>query len=116
MATVLVTSEGKVTFLRVHERGTGFGPESDKIDVEVVARLDSVPDRGLGFQLRTDENQPVRQGMLGLLRDAFEHDFTARIDYDIDQDAGRNNGIIIRVALVKKADGTTPDRGDVVLR
>jgi hypothetical protein len=101
MATKLLASQGKLTFLRVHEVGSAFGPPSDRIDAEVIARLDSVPDRGLGFQLREDGNRPVRQGMLDLLRDAFENDTTTRIEYELDEDAGKKNGIIIRVILLR---------------
>jgi hypothetical protein len=95
----LLQSSGKVSFLRVHEVGSGFGPPTDQIDVEVVFRLDSQPDRAMGFQLRNDGNRPVRQGMLDLLRDAFAHQSTAVVDFDLD--AGKNNGVAIRVALRK---------------
>jgi hypothetical protein len=66
MASRLVASTGKVFELRVIELGSRYGPPADQIDVEVVAKLDSVPDRGMGFQLRDDANRPVRQGMLDL--------------------------------------------------
>jgi hypothetical protein len=36
----LIESRGKVTFLRVHDVGTGFGPPSDFIDVDVVVQLE----------------------------------------------------------------------------
>ncbi len=37
----LLESKGRITFLRVHDVGTGFGPPTDFLDVEVVypARL-----------------------------------------------------------------------------
>lgn len=95
----LVQSSGKLTFLRVHNVGTRFGPSSDQIDVEVVMKLSSQPDRAMGFQLRNDSNRPVRQGMLDLLRDAFNHNWTVTVDYDLD--TGKKNGVAIRVALTK---------------
>jgi hypothetical protein len=95
----LLQSSGKVTFLRVHDVGTGFGPPSDFIDVEVVVQLNTQPGKSFGFQLRNDANRPAREGMLGLLRDAFNTNATAVIDYNIAP--GKKNGVIIRVALTK---------------
>jgi hypothetical protein len=34
---------GRITFLRAHDVGTGFGPPDDLIDVEAVVKLDSRP-------------------------------------------------------------------------
>jgi hypothetical protein len=95
----LLASTGKLTFLRVHDVGTAFGPPDDRIDVEVVAKLNSEPDRAMGFQLRNDGNRPARQGMLDLLRDAFNNDWNVTIDYNLD--AGDKNGVAIRIALKK---------------
>ena len=97
----MIASQGRVKELRVVELGSRHGPPSDQIDVEVVAELDSVPDRGMGFQLRDDQNRPVRQGMLDLLRDAFQLGCQTRIEYSIDLEAGKKNGIIVRVILLK---------------
>jgi hypothetical protein len=101
MASKLIASQGKVTELRVVELGTKYGPPNDQIDVEVVAELDTVPDRGLGFQLRNDENRPVRQAMFDLLTVALESGSRTRIEYSIDLDAGKKNGVILRVILLK---------------
>jgi len=95
----LLESSGKLTFLRVHDVGTGFGPPTDFIDVEVVIKLDSKPKNAFGFQLRNDNNRPARAGMLDLLRDAFNHNWVVVIDYNLD--AGKTNGVIIRTALTK---------------
>jgi hypothetical protein len=95
----LLESWGKITFLRVHDVGTGWGPPYDFLDVEVVVKLDSRPQNAFGFQLRNDGNRPARAGMLDLLRDAFNHNWTVVIDYYIDP--GKSNGRIIRTALVK---------------
>jgi hypothetical protein len=85
--------------LRVHERGSGYGPPTDFIDVEVVMQYAGRPADAFGFQLRTDANQPAREGMLNLLRDAFNHGWIANIDHETP--AGKHNGIIIRVWLTK---------------
>jgi|SRR3954454_23962504 len=90
---------GKITFLRVHDVGTGFGPPSDFLDVEVVVKLDVQPANAFGFQLRDDGNRPARAGMLDLLQDAFNNNWTVSVDYDID--AGKSNGVIMRTALLK---------------
>ena len=95
----LIASTGKLTFLRVHNVGTAFGPPADQIDTEVVMKLSSVPDRAMGFQLRNDTNRPARQGMLDLLRDAFNNNWTVTVDYHLD--TGKKNGVAIRVALRK---------------
>jgi hypothetical protein len=79
--------------------GTGFGPPSDFIDVEVVIQIDTRPGESFGFQLRTDDNRAARQGMLDLLRDAFSNNGTVVIDYDIEPP--KKNGVIMRVALTK---------------
>lgn len=101
MATKLIASQGKVKELRVVELGSRHGPPTDQIDVEVVAELDTVPDRGMGFQLRNDQNRPVREAMLDLLRLAFESGCQTQIEYSIDLDAGKKNGVILRVILRK---------------
>jgi hypothetical protein len=95
----LLQSSGKLTFLRVHDLGTGFGPPTDFLDVEVVVKLDSQPNKAFGFQLRNDTNLPARQGMLNLLRDAFNNNWTVTLDYWLEP--GKNNGEIIRIALSK---------------
>lgn len=95
----LVQSRGNLTFLRVHDLGTRWGPPADQIDVEVVFRLNSAPSRAMGFQMRDDRYLPARKGMLDLLRDAFHNGFTVIVDYELEE--GRNNGIAIRIALQK---------------
>lgn len=88
----LLGAEGKVTMLRVHDVGTGYGPPP-RLDVEVVIRLNSEPSNAFGFQLRDDANRPVRQGMLDLLSDAFDNNWTVYID--------ECDGVIRRVWLTK---------------
>ena len=97
--TLLLESEGKLTFLRVNEVGDSFGPAGDAIRVEAIAQLDTEPGKSFGFELRNDKQRPAHQGMLDLLRDAFANNSTVLLDYFIPQ--GNNNGILIRVALTK---------------
>lgn len=93
---------GHITFLRVHDLGTGYGPGHDFIDGEVVIHLDSEGGRGFGFQLRNDDFRPAREGMFNLLRDAFNHNWIVTIDYLIE--SGKSNGHIVRVWLTKPAE------------
>jgi hypothetical protein len=95
----LLNASGKVTRLRVHDVGTKFGPPTDQIDVEVVIELNTKPGMAFGFQLRNDSDRAARQGMLDLLRDAFNNNWTVHIDYNID--TGKKNGTIIRTWLTK---------------
>ncbi len=95
----LKQTSGKITLLRVHDVGTRYGPATDQINVEVVVCLDKQNDKAYGFQLRNDSNQAVRQGMLDLLLDAFAHEWTVTIDYEID--GGKDNGIIRRLWVEK---------------
>lgn len=95
----LKNSSGKLTFLRAHDVGTGWGPPNDQLDVEVVFMLDSVPQGAFGFQLRNDGNEPVREAMVGLLRDAYVNNLRVSVDYFIDP--GKHNGRAFRIALVR---------------
>jgi hypothetical protein len=90
---------GRLSLLRVHELGTKYGPPSDQMDVEVVVQFQGSPNRAFGFKLREDSRGPAREGMLGLLRDGFNHGWIVGIDYDITE--GHNNGVLMRVWLTK---------------
>jgi|GEM_PF-6661918 len=96
-AVQLRSVTGKLAFLRVHDVGTGFGPPSDFIDVEVVCGIKQVIG-GFGFKLRNDTNALAHTGMLNLLRDAFDADTAVNIEFLIDPgEFGKVNGTIIRV-------------------
>lgn len=95
----LLQSSGKLTFLRVNDVGGGFGPPNDFIDGEAIMKLNSQPGRSIGFRLRDDANRAAHQGMLDLLRDAFNNNWTVSVDYNLDP--GKTNGVAIRVALTK---------------
>jgi hypothetical protein len=92
----VLAARGKLTSLRVNELGSGFGPPTDFIDVEVVAEFDTEPGRGFGFQLRNDEHLAANRRMLALLRDAFNRDATVQIEY---LRTGLRNGRIIRTTV-----------------
>jgi hypothetical protein len=99
----ILNTSGRLSLLRVHERGSKFGPPSDQIDVEVVLAFVGRPNDFFGFQLRTDANAPVREGMLGLLRDGFNHGWIVNVDFD--QKPNRRNSVLFRVWLTKPAPG-----------
>jgi hypothetical protein len=101
-AIVTRTAEGRVTFLRVHEPGTGYGGgSSNHIDADVIFKLDLYPDEAFGFQLRDDPFRPVREGMLSLLRTAIATDWRVRTDYDQLVQPPNQNSFAVRVALVR---------------
>jgi hypothetical protein len=99
-ASAQVNASGRVTLLRVHDLGTGYGPPTDFMDVEAVVWLDSQPGKAFGFQLRNDQYLPARQGMLDLLRDAFANNWVVHIDY-IMAPGHTNNFVIIRTWVTK---------------
>lgn len=90
-------AKGKITFLEVRD-DPGWGPPSDFIDANVIIQLDSVENGGFGFKL-VEDDEPDRQAMFDLLRDAFINNSNVRIAYDID--SGKNNGILVRAAQAK---------------
>ena len=94
---------GQLSLLRVHKRGSKFGPANDQIDVEVIAQIASRPTQFYGLQLRPGSDLPANEGMLGLLRDGFNHGWIVNIDFD--KKPGKNNSVLIRVWLTKPAGG-----------
>jgi len=88
-----------LSFLRVTDINTGYGPPNDFINAEVVILFTGQPNAGYGFQLRNDANGPTRRGMLDLLRDAYINRLNVTIDVEIPD--GKQNGIIRRVWLTR---------------
>jgi hypothetical protein len=109
----VVNTSGRLSLLRVHDRGTKFGPPGDQIDVEVVLAFVGRPNDFFGFQLRTDANAAVREGMLGLLRDGFNFNWIVNLDFD--QQPNRRNSVLFRVWLTKPASGIGVGIGGGVL-
>lgn len=91
----LSSASGRVTMLRAHDVGTGYGPHWDRIDVEAVFRLDTKPGRAFGFQLRDDANGADHKEMLDLIRTAFKRNAPVTIDYM----PGWSNGLVLRAWL-----------------
>ena len=88
---------GKPTLLRVHDAGTAYGPPGDSMDVEVVVKLDTEPQKSFGFELRSDTNEATHRGMLDTLRDAFNRNQRVQLDYTV---LGRTSHQILRVVKV----------------
>jgi hypothetical protein len=101
MEDEIVAVEGQITLLRVHDVGTGYGPPADFLDAEVIVQLDSRPSQAFGFQLRSDGEEAARNGMLDVLRMAFNTDTPVRIEFI---DTGSINAVMIRVATLPKVE------------
>lgn len=110
----LLEKTGNIVFLRAHDLGTGFGPPNDFLDVEAVFILNAINDGAYGFQLRNDQFLPARQAMFSLLRDAYVHNLPVIADFEID--TGKQNGIAIRVALMRSQGTSTPVKAEPVIR
>jgi hypothetical protein len=101
MAEQIRTASGKLSFLRIHRLGSGFGPSSDFIDVELVIGIQGAKG-GFGATLRNDNNRFAHQGMLDLLRDVFNSDTSVEVEYTVDPgEFGKLNGTILRVTRRK---------------
>jgi hypothetical protein len=87
-------SVGRLTLLRVHDVGTGYGPATDPIDGEVIIKLDTKADFSFGLPLRVGEAEADHRGMLDVLRDGFVQGRTVQIEYDV---TGPSSGRIVRV-------------------
>jgi len=101
----LQQTSGNISFLRINEVGTSFGPNNDRIDSEVIIKFSNNSDMAFGFQLRNDSNSLVHQGMLDLLRDAFDKGYRVTIDFTArkanDVRPADKNGEILRLWLTK---------------
>jgi hypothetical protein len=99
--------EGKIIFLRAHRYGSGYGPSKDRMDTEVVVKLNTDPNRTYSFQLRQNDELPAHQAMFQLLRDAFRGDWNVILEYDrwfvFSTNAwdARKNHRLVRVILTK---------------
>lgn len=111
-ATNLRESKGHVTYLRVHEPGTGYGGGSTNyFDADVVFRLDSTDPQGLafGFHLRDDDLRPVHEGMLAVLREAITHGLLVITDYNQLVNPPNQNSLAFRVAILPEPAHDHPD-------
>jgi len=89
---------GKITSIRLHEVGTGYGSPNDKIDADVIVTVDNIPNIALGFQLRKGPKEGQQIAMLNILRDAFKTGRNVRIEY---KRTGYRIGIIQRVIIIQ---------------
>ncbi len=94
-----VQKSGALSLLRVHDVGTGYGPNSDFIDVEVVIAFRNEPGKAYGFRMRNDGNALSHQAMLDLLRDAFQNNWNVVINVEIP--TGKNNGVLNRIWVTR---------------
>ena len=93
------TTSGLVSFLRVHQLLSGYGPPDDRIDGEVVIKFDERPNEAFGFKLRDDADGPAHEAMFSLVKLAYVNQLPVWIDYM--QVPGKQNGRIVRVWLVR---------------
>ncbi len=94
-----VQRSGELSMLRVHDVGTGYGPSSDFMDVEVVLAFRNQPGKAYGFRLRKDTNELTHAAMVDMLRDAFENGWNVVINAEVPN--GKNNGILNRVWVTR---------------
>jgi hypothetical protein len=90
----ILRAAGRVTFLRVHEVGSGFGRGANFLDVELVVRLDSDPEFAFGLQLRPGPQEYAARGALDHLRRSMRRNSAVEIDY---RRTGFRSDIIIRI-------------------
>lgn len=94
-----VQRAGTLSMLRVHDVGTGYGPSSDFMDVEVVIAFRNEPGKAYGFRMRNDTNALTHEAMLDLLRDAFENNWNVVINVELP--SGKNHGVLNRVWVTR---------------
>lgn len=90
----VLNATGRVTLLRAHDVGTGFGPPDDRIDVEGVLQVDTQPGMSFGLTLRTGADSADHAAMFDLLRDALRRNRPITFDY---VRTGFRSGRLIRV-------------------
>jgi hypothetical protein len=92
----LQVAVGRITLLRVHDEGTGFGPPDDQLDAEVIVLLDTEPEKAFGFKLRTGADRADADGKVLALRDAFNNNRRVRLEF---LRTGCRTGQIMRVIM-----------------
>ncbi len=92
---VIKQMKGRVTFLRVHERGTGYGPPNDALNnAEAIVKIEN-SSLAFGLGLRPDDKLPAAQAMFALLQDAYNANAPVAIEYE--ERPGCNNHYLFRV-------------------
>ncbi len=87
-------ASGRVSMLRVHEVGSGYGPDTDPTPGEVIVQLDTEPARTFGLPLRNDREEAVGVAQLELLRSSLEKGFPIHIEYEV---VGPTGASVVRV-------------------
>ncbi len=90
----VVNTSGRVTLLRAHDVGTGFGPPGDQLDADAIVQLDGAPGMSFGFTLRPGADASTHAGMFDTLRDAVRRNRPVVLDY---VRTGFRSGRVIRV-------------------
>lgn len=86
--------QGRVAFLRVHPPGSGWGVVPDRLDGEVIVRLENSPELTFDLELPVNPDGPAGSAMFAQLRQAFKDDYPVRIEY---RKTGLRIGRILRV-------------------
>lgn len=89
-------SSGKITTFRVQTEGLEFGTEKDRLDAEVLVRLDSTPNQTFGVRLHGGSS-PASIAMTDILKEAYLRNLPVTIFHV--QPPGRNNVTILWVEL-----------------
>ncbi len=98
MGTQINQVTGKITYLLIRKER----PLNDFLDVEVIVGLDTSAIARFGFKFGgAINNDFIHQGMLDILRDAFNNNWKTTIDYKIDSTTG-GDGIIQQVKIIKE--------------
>jgi len=87
------TSVGRVSRIRVHRHGTGYGPPTERLPQDCVVSLDTEPGATFGIDI-SGPARAVGRGMLRLIRQAHADNASVRLEYQADTSYG---GQAIRV-------------------
>jgi dienelactone hydrolase len=79
--TVAYTPLSRISMLRAHRLGGGYGPPNDFIDAEIIAQLNERPGETFGLQLRNDQTYPAASTMFHHLRSALTNRSQIRLGY-----------------------------------
>lgn len=98
----ILSVEGHIVLLRIHDVGTGYGSPGDFLDAEVIVRIDSAPEKAFGFKLRSEEanEKDVQSEMLDTLRKAFNRGRPVHINYEIEKLGTGSNYELISVTVL----------------
>ena len=88
------TTKGKLMSYRLQSQGLEYGKGDDRLDAEVIVKLDSAP--GMAFGIRYhDAADPATTAMIDLLREAYLHNMPVTIFHT--QPPGKKNVQILWV-------------------